>query len=172
MVKIADCGGYELFEDGPRLLFVQRATGAYSVGLFVLGLLVFILGVNGVLQIAIASSGGSAVAGVILLVLAVGAGAVIPLVLKAKRAQEAQPIDACVTLVVDRAQGVVADRAGRALAPLQGVIFRSAFQVGSSSRALEICYAGQAHVIARGSPFSGSIEGMSAALQQRGFRVS
>ncbi len=173
MVKIATCGGYELHEDGPRLSFVHRSTGAYPVALFVLGLLTFILATNGVLLVVLSANGqGTLIAGLILLVVAVGAGALIPAVLRRKRAREALPVASFVTLVLDRAQGAVTDATGRPLAPLQGVIFRPAFQMASSSSALEICYGGQAHTIARGSPFSGSIDGMSEALRQRGFHVS
>ena len=114
MVKIATCGGYELHEDGPCLSFVHRSTGAYPVALFVLGLLTFILATNGVLLVVLSANGqGTLIAGLILLVVAVGAGALIPAVLRRKRAREALPVASFVTLVLDRAQGAVTDGTGR-----------------------------------------------------------
>jgi hypothetical protein len=76
-----------------------------------------------------------------------------------------------VLLVLDRAQGAVCTGEGRPLAPLAGIVVREAYQLGSSSKALEVACSAGVFTIARGSPFSGSIDDIAHALRQRGFQV-
>lgn len=173
MKTLAVCGGYELIEEGPRLLFVERGTDAHAIALFVLGLLALILGANGILQVGLwAGGGGHPVAGLVL-----GLGAVLSAVLfvalwRARKVKAGRPLERHhVALAIDLGQGALVDGNGRPLAGLDGVVFRSVFQVASSSRALELCYRGGTRVVARGSPFTGSIHGFVEVLQQRGFRV-
>ncbi len=171
---IATCGGYELLEDGPRLLFVQRGTGGYDIALFVFGLLVFIGSGNAVVQIVLAAQ-GTVPPIVAVIMTAIVALFVVALVLvvcgrRARKARAANELP--VILILDRQQGAVCDAGGRAIAPLSGAVVREAFQLGSSSKALEIACGAGVFTIARGSPFSGSIDDIAHALRQRGLRVS
>ncbi len=173
MKTLAVCGGYELIEDGPRLLFVHRGTDAYAIALYVTGLVAFIVGANGIGQVAFAVSGrGHLVAGLILVLVASLAVWLFVFLWKAKKAKAErglEPQNIC--LAIDLAHGALLDAGGRPFAALEGVSFRSVFQVASSSRALELCYSGGTRIVARGSPFTGSIAGFVAVLRQRGFRV-
>lgn len=173
MKTLAVCGGYELIEDGSRLLFVHRGTDGYAIGLFVIGLLAFILGTNGVVQVAMALDGnGHLVAGIVLGLFALAAVGVFVVLWRAKMAKAGRGLDRqMVSFAIDQAQGALVDADGRPFAALQGVVFRPVFQLASSSKALEVRYAGGTMIVARGNPFTGSIEGFVGVLRQRGYRV-
>lgn len=173
MMTIARCGGYELVEVGPRLHFVDRDIGAHTIALFVLGLLAFITSVNGVLQLALSFDGGGiALLGAVLLVVGVGFGWVTHLVARARRARLALPASGLRLIVaLDRERGTIEDGHGRVFGPLAGARFRRAFQIGSSSRALELAYVGGSIVVGRGSPFHGGVDELEDALRARGFVV-
>jgi hypothetical protein len=165
---IATCGGYEMVEVGPRIYFIDRGTGGYAIALFVLGLLTVIASVNGIVQLGM----GNLMAG--LIIGAVGAvfGAVFALVLRARRARLALRWDQNPTIAfIDRETGSAHDPAGQALAPLTHVAFAPVFQIASSSQALAMKLPRGEIVIARGSPFSGSIDDFTDALRARGFRA-
>ncbi len=168
MMRIAVCGGQELYEDGPRLYFVDRGTSIVSTMMFVAALFTLIPLGNGVAQLAM----GNVIAGAVLCGVGALCGAGLWALAGARRKSAARPVADFIQLVLDRQAGLVTDRDGRPLAPLQGVMFRRAFQATSSSRALEICYGGQSVAVARGNPFAGSIEGFAEALRTRGFHVS
>jgi uncharacterized membrane protein len=173
---IARCGGFELLEDGPRLIFVDRGTSWFGVALFVVGLLAFITSGNGVLWVVLSIGGNRDALVPALILLPLGALFVTAFVLlwkaKARRAKDPAPTPDQVLMIADRAQNALTDAAGRPFAPLDGAVFRSAMQLGSSSSCLEVGFAGGTRVIARGSPFSGSIDDMQDALRARGLRVA
>lgn len=165
---IATCGGYEMVEDGPRIYFIDRATNGHAVALFVLGLIAVIGGVNGVVW---AASRQLLLAAILLGVAAVFAG-IFALVLRARRRRAALPWHELPRLAsIDRQTGAAHDDQGRAIAPLQQVVFAPVFQIGSSSKALALRHPGGSIVIARGSPFSGSIHDFIDALRVRGLAV-
>ncbi len=173
MSTIARCGGYELVEDGARLVFVDRAIGAHTIAIYVLALLSFITGANGLLQLALSSGGGGiALLGAALSALGVALGWVSWLVLRARRARLALPASGLrVIVALDRQRGTIEDAQGRAFGPLASARFRRAFQIGSSSQALELAYAGGSLVVGRGSPFHGGVDELEDALRARGFVV-
>lgn len=172
---IATCGGYELIEDGPRLLFVNRGSSWYSVALFVVGLLAVITSANGVFWLVAGLSSDGGGFGVALALLPLAAVFVTVFILlwraQARSAKEGFRSEHII-LVADRARNALTDSGGRPLASLDGAVFRSAMQVTSSSRCLEVIFAGGAQVVARGSPFSGSIGGFQKALRERDLRVT
>ena len=165
---IATCGGYEMVEVGPRIYFIDRETHGYAIAMFVVGLLTLMVGVNGFFQLML----GRVAAGVILGAAAAGLVVVFGVVLRARRARLALRWDAMPPLAyLDRATGTVHDASGRTLAHLAQVAFAPAFQMTSSSQALEMRYPGGSIVIARGSPFSGSVGTFIDALRARGQRA-
>ena len=165
---IARCGGYEMVEVGPRIYFIDRRTGGYVIALFVLGLLTGLTGINGVVQVAM----GNAIAGLILGALGAVFGAVFALVLRLRRGRLALRWDAEPPIAfIDRETGSAHDGGGQALAPLTHVSFAPEFQMTSSSPALAMKLPKGSIVIARGSPFTGSIDDFTDALRARGLRA-
>lgn len=173
MPTIARCGGYELVEDDARLVFVDRAIGAHTIAIFVLALLSFITGANGALQLALSFGGGGiALLGAVLVASSVALGWITWRVVVARRARLALPASSLrVIVVLDRQRGTIEDAQGRAFGPLASARFRRAFQIGSSSQALELAYAGGSLVVGRGSPFHGGVDELEDALRARGFAV-
>lgn len=173
MSRIAECNGFELLEEGPRLLFVERRTDNLLIAIFVAVLVAVLTSMNAFFQIVLAISGKGFPG--LAAILALVAAAAVTLAVYLNRARKARmagpPKPHQIALVIDRDQGAIVDAAGQTVAPLDGVMFRSVFQVGSSSKALELCFAGGTRIIARGSPFGGSVEELIGPLRQRGFRV-
>jgi hypothetical protein len=167
MNRIATCGGYELYEDGPRLVFVERPTGGIDIALFVVGLLTLITGVNGVVWAV-----QLATPALVLLPIALVFGGIFALLWRWRRSTKQRPPgDLPALLILDRAQNAVCNGSGQPIAPLQGAVVREAFQLASSSKQLELACSAGTFSIARGSPFSGSIHDIADALRQRGIRV-
>jgi len=165
---IATCGGYEMVEVGPRIYFIDRGTGAHAIALFVLGLLVGLTGINGVVQLSL----GNVIAGLIIGGVGGLFAAVFVLVLRARRRRLALRWDQHAPLAfIDRQTGSAHDGAGQPIAPLAQVAFAPVFQIASSSQALAMKLPGGEIVIARGSPFSGSIDDFTDALRARGLRA-
>jgi hypothetical protein len=174
VTTIATCGGYELIEDGPRLVFIDRGTNPYDIAMYVLVLLLAVLGFNGLLQGLLALGGeGSGVLSIVLLLAAGLVAAGLVAVMRARRLEKQKPPSvAHPILILDRHLGAVCDGWGRPVAPLEGAVVRPALQFGSSSQALEVACAVGTFVVARGSPFSGSIHDIADALRQRGIPVA
>jgi hypothetical protein len=165
---IASCGGYEMVEVGPRIYFIDRGTSAHVIALFVLGLVTGIVGLNGVAQIAL----GNVALGLIMAAVGGVFGTVFALVLRARRARLARRWDEHSPLAyIDSQTGAAHDGAGHPLAALSFVAFAPVFQIASSSQALAMNYPGGSIVIARGSPFSGSIDAFTYVLRARGLRA-
>lgn len=172
---VATCGAFELIEDGPRLVFIDRATNGIDIGIFVVGLLTFILGSNGVVWTVLAITGRDGTFALMgagfLAVVAILVTVLVALV-RARRRRRSAPLgEQRILLVLDRAQGAVCTGEGRPLAPLAGIVVREAYQLGSSSKALEVASSAGVFTVAQGSPFSGSIDDVAHALRQRGFPV-
>lgn len=168
MKRIATCGGYQLYEEGPRLVFLNRGTGCFGIATYVAGLIGLVTGGNGVVWLV---NGAPVPAAVLLVVCAASVCAAVFMWKHSRSVESAPPSIQSATVVVDREKLVITDGAGRVLGPLEGASFQSVFQAASSSRALELSWRGGSEVVARGSPFTGSIEAMVAALASRGMRV-
>jgi hypothetical protein len=173
MRLLAESAGYVLLEDQSKLHFATRATNAGAVAVFVLALVTSILGINGVVQLVLWHAGhGSAIAAAVLL----GVAAVSALCLwRARRwlrVCRARPVEGLGRIAtVDFECQALLDPTGRVLAPLSEVRFQLVMQMASSSRALAACWNGGQIVVARGSPFAGSVALIREALRQRGLRA-
>ncbi len=110
--------------------------------LFVLGLVSFILVLNGVVQIFTL---GPVIGAVFLGVGALVGGAFFWVL---RRRRRASPAPLQVVLVFDRRDGVLRNAAGGALAPLAHVTFQRQFQATSSARAFACVWPGGSVVIA------------------------
>jgi hypothetical protein len=165
---IATCNGYEMVEDGPRIYFLDRATSGFTIALFVLGLITAIAGVNGVVW----ALSRQLLLGAILLGAAGAFAGIFTLVLRARRRRGSRAWNEVGALAfIDRQTGAAHDGAGQAVAPLGHVAFAPVFQLGSSSKALALKHPGGSIVIARGSPFGGSIDDFIDVLRARGLTV-
>ncbi len=166
---VASCGTTDLVEDGALLRFVERGGGGLSVAVFVTGLVGALTGLNAVF-LGLQGFPAPAVAALGAVAVVCVAGCV--LALRARRAHAQRPLHSLpVVLVLDRARGVACEADGRPLASLHDVVFRPQMQLASSSSALAASWPGGVRVVARGSPFTGSVDPMRDALQARGFRV-
>lgn len=167
---LASGSGVGIYEQGERLLVVDRRTGSLYVAAFVLALLAFVAAVNGVIQMALSPRGEGSL-GLGLVMLSVGGLAAVPLyavVDRIKRRHRQGPTAARTVAVFDLAAGELRDGAGRALAPLGQVRLRRRMQLGSSSPKLVAEWGGERLLLARGNPFAGGIAELEDALRRRG----
>lgn len=154
-----------MIEDGPRIYFIDRGTGPHLIGLFVVGLIAFITGANALVMLAV-----NIVVAAVMLVVAIVSGGVFMAVWKARRKRMTMPWNQAGLLAyVDRQTGLAHDASGRPLAQLAQVSFAPEFQLTSSSKSLALRHPGGTIVIARGSPFGGSIHDFTDQLRARGF---
>ena len=171
---IARASGVALIEQDRRIHAVQLGTRwAYTAG-FVVGLLAFILGAFGVVQIvmALVGAGGLWVVGLVFATIATVCAAVLWLIIKYVRGRHGAALgELPISLVFDLPGGQLCDGAGRAIAPLAEVRVRFRFQVTSSSRALEVCWNGGSIELVSGNPFAGGLGAIVDALQSRGISV-
>lgn len=175
VVQVLDeTGGFVLYREDQRLVFVDRGTRWTVWTRFVLGLITGIVGINAVVQLALIPSGqGVLVAGLILGFVAAATGFAFSRVHRHAKREASKPLSEFTPLlVVDLAQQALVDRSGQVLAPLAGASFHKVFQVTSSARALECRWPGGRMTVARGGGMGvAGVDGALAALQQHGVRV-
>lgn len=172
---LTDVAGHVLYEDGPRLVFVDRKTGWTFWARFVLGLVTVIVGLNGVAQLgmALTDNGGILIFGVIATgVAAVGLFALVTLHRWVK-SRARQPIsDFRPIVVLDRERNVLMGPEGQTIAALQDVYFAKAFQFTSSAPGLMCRWPGGRAIVSRGRAMGlGGVDDTVSALRQRGLTV-
>jgi hypothetical protein len=175
MRALADNGRFVLAESEGRLLFLERRGLIPAWAIFVVGLLTVIFAINGGLLLWFGALAGDARLGVGLGMLVAGllAGWGCAALVRRRRARNQRGLDPSEAIVVlDRPAGVLRDRAGRVLAPLDQVRFVRRMQLTSSSRALHAVWPGGDWAVYRGDPFAGGIEDATGALAQRGVPVA
>ncbi len=171
---LTEAAGHVLYEDGHRLVFVNRGTGWTFWLRFVLGLVTFIVGANGVAQLVLGSMGkGFVLAGVILLFVAGLGGAGFVAVHSWVKTQAKRPLtDFPPVVVIDRQTHWLLGPGGEQLAPLNTVVFSPEFQFTSSAPALAACWPGGKRIVHRGGAMGLSgIGGAQDALRARGLRA-
>jgi hypothetical protein len=173
--QLAVSSGVGLRQEGELLHFVRLGTRAWVLAAFVLGLLALILLLNGLVQVALAFSGGNGqpLAGGVM----AGVGGIVALAATRcwglKRAHEALPTSALRKLAtLDLGNQTLLDGKGRVLARLSDVRFERRFQVTSSSRRLVVCWPEGELPLVNGDPFAGGLWAIQSALESRGFRIS
>jgi len=160
---LAVSSGIALVDDGRALWVVDRGTGWMATAVFVSAL---VTGIGLLGGVAILITVG--LAGLAPLLLGVFGAAVLVMFIQMKRRREQAPPEALTVLcVVDLAHGQLKDAHGRPLAWLNQVQLKRAFQIGSSSPALEAHYPGGKLILVRGNPFAGSIDDVEHVLRQR-----
>jgi len=160
---LAESSGIAVVEHRGALWVVDRKTGWTSTAIFVTGLVagIGLLGGFSILFTVGLAGLGPMVVGVL--------GVVgLVLLVRWKRRQEQAPLQSLPVLCAfDPRQGAVTDAAGRPFAHLQQVELARAFQVTSSSPALELRYPGGKLLLVRGNPFGGGIDDVEHVLKQR-----
>lgn len=167
---IAECGARILFEKGNELVVADRGDQWTFTTIFVLALVGFIVGLNGLLQLLLATTGdsGSFAAGIV--ATAVGGVATFALtrVFALRKRNRARPLDALeVVARFDLTDQTLRAPDGAVVASLTSVSLKRRFQIGSSNRMLVAAHPGGDVVIARGNPFAGDVGDMQDALTQR-----
>lgn len=163
MRVIASCNDRVLCERGHDLVIARRPGGVSVTVLFVLALVAFIVGVNGVFQLVQALRGLSPWP-IPLVMLTVTALAAFGFALAYRKRRRDAALPLVPELVVDPHHGVLRDAGGQVIAPLAQVRFERQLQLGSSSAALACRWPGGALVIARGNPFGESVDEVADAL--------
>jgi hypothetical protein len=171
---IARASGVALVEQEGKLHAVELGTAwAYTAG-FVLGLITFIFGAFGAVQLVMALVGSSGILllGLVFLPIAALGAAGLWLVVRYVRRRNAAPLGALpVRLVFDLSAGTLCTGDGQLIAPLASVKVHHKFQVTSSSRALEVTWSGGSTELVGGNPFAGGIGPIEDALRSRGIAV-
>ena len=167
MAVIARCNGTVLVEHGRHIGVVAQGKSWLGTSVFVLALLTLIAVVNGVVQLLLQPGVGA-----VILVGALAPGWFALRLLRLRKAQRAAPAAEVPWLIFDLEGRVLRDHAQTVLAPLDQVVVKQALQLASSSSALRVELPSGAIVIARGSPFGDSVDGMLEALRIRGIKTA
>lgn len=160
---IAESSGVALVERGATWWVVDRGTQAASTALFVLALVAGIGLVAGGVLTATVGLGG-------LVPMALGVLAAVGLVAVRgwkRRREAAAPEQLSTVCGFDFGRGALVDPVGRPICALAQVRLHRAFQLTSSSPALELHQPAGKLVLVRGNPFGGGIHDVEHALQQR-----
>ncbi len=168
---LAEASGVALRQRGQQLLFVDLGTNWVYTTAFVLGLLTFILGVNGIVQLGLAIAGeGILLLGVALTIAASLFGFALYKLVRRVPTQRQKPSEALkVLLILDAQSRQVLASDGTALASFDQIRFVKRFQFGSSSPALAIEWPHGTRVLVRGNVFAGGIQAFLDVLSQQGF---
>lgn len=175
MTILTESAGHVLYEDGPRLVFINRGTGWTFWLRFVFGLVAFIFIMNGIAQVFLGASGQNwafILAAVFLFFgLAAAAGFVATFRWANKRAARSlssfEPI-----VIIDRHHHALLDARGNYLAQLTDVLFTKEFQFTSSAPALACRWPGGCAIVHRGGAMGlTGVEGAIEALRHRGLRA-
>ncbi len=160
---VAESSGIAVVEQGGTLWVVDRKTGWVSTAIFVTGLnagigllggfaLLFTVGWAGLIPMLF---GGLGVVGLMA-------------ILRWKRTREAAPLTSLPVLcALDPNRRAVTDASGQAFASFEQVELKRAFQVASSSPALELVHPGGKILLVRGNPFGGGIDDVEHVLRQQ-----
>lgn len=161
-MALARCNGTILVDDGGKLGIVESGGGWIGTAIFVALLLAVLPAMSGVAMILADQPAGFAMVAVSVL-----AAAAAVVLVQRKRRDQAATTHPAPWLVFDVPAGVVRDRTGAVLGPIDQVRLVRVGQLASSSRALA-AYCPAKIVIARGTPFGDSVEQLEHALRSRG----
>ena len=156
-------------DDGAiRVVVEDLGMGWVATTTFVLGLLMFILGVNGLILLGfgLAGTDGTALGGAILLSVTGVLLVALKRVVGIRRAKLAGDVDdSRVVAVVDLGSGMLRDGDGNALVAWEEVTLRTRMQMASSAPALKATWpTGELHLVS-GNVFAGGIADVESALR-------
>lgn len=170
MHVIAEASGTRLVERGGQWLALDMATGALSIVVFVLGLITFIGGINGIVWLAtgLANAGGHVLGGLVVIAIAGLVGFALSRAVMALRRRRSAPNDQLpIKVIFDFDRGQLLNSQGAPLAPLTAVRVDRRLHIGSSAPRLVACWPGGAVEIVKGSPFAGGVSEIESALKAK-----
>jgi len=168
---LVQSGGYAIYEEDGRLLFANLGTGWMWNAGFVLALLVFIVGMNGIIFIGLGLAGVADVPPAWVGGVFLGIASVLALLLRSlfRVTRRVRPLDRRrVVAIVDIPGGRLLDGSERPLASLSEVRFGRALQLTSSAPSLAARWSGGRRIIAQGNFFAGGNAALEAVLRERG----
>lgn len=161
---LAEAGSVVVVEDGPRVLVVERNTGALTTVAFVLGVLALVFGGFGLVTLVASSDVSAAVSAGGIVVGLAAAGAVVATRRAIQRQHDRPLTEQPPIAVFDRERQVLLDAGGQTVAPLSEVEIRSKMQATSSSPKLVAATPNGDVLLARGNPFSGGLGDLESVL--------
>lgn len=160
---VAESSGIAVVQQDGTLWVVDRKTGWVSTAIFVTGL-----------NAGIGLLGGFSLlftvgwAGLFPMLFGVVGVAGLLAILRWKRSREAAPLESLTVLcAVDPSRRAITDASGQPIASFDQVELKRAFQVTSSSPALELHHPGGKILLVRGNPFGGGIEDVEEVLKKQ-----
>jgi hypothetical protein len=168
---LAKASGYAIYKQNDRLYFTNLGTAWIYTTRFVLGLLTFILGVNGIIQLVLSLTGSS---GILLLgIILTGIALLLFFLFRyinglLKQKNDRSLTDQDILCMIDLKDSTLLDASGNVLAELDQVTMCKKMQITSSSPALELNCAGNAITIINGNPVAGGIAPYLTILKQYG----
>ena len=169
-VRLAESSGIALIEQDGRLLVADQGIAWTWTASFVLGLVGFIFGLNGLAQLLLwlLSGEGILLVGLIFLPLGLlGLGGVAAL-WQRRRRRRALPPDALRLIAsFDLRAGVLRDGRGEERCRLGDVRLVRRFQFTASAPCLAAVWPGGSLVLVRGNVFAGGIGAVEGALRER-----
>ena len=167
MVVLARSAGCVVVRDGDRVILADKGTQGLAIGIYVSGLLAFVLGVNGLLQVVMSVVGPMRfpVLGVVFLGIAAVPASILVLLVRVFRRRRDAPIHPeHIRCVVDQDRGIVLASDGSTLGAIDECRLARTFQLTSSSRALVLDTPRCRILLAAANPFSGSVKPLAEAL--------
>lgn len=171
---LAQASGVVVAQDGANVVVVDRRLRGLATTVFVLAVLTFITGVQGIL-FAVGAAGTEQAARTVAVVLmgaAVVTGGLLAVAIRAVVTRRRRPLsDYQPVATFDLSAGQLRDGTGRTVAPLDQVRLAKRMQLTSSSPKLVAETPGGTLLLARGNPFAGGLgnlrEVLAAHLPQR-----
>lgn len=169
MEQLTEASGVGIYSDGERVFVIDLGTVQLHTAVFVLGLLAFILGVNGSLMLAGVMGGGPVVVvGIVLVAVSVLCGCGIHRLVKLIRHRRSHPNERAPIVILDLATRRLCGPDGQPMAPLSEVSRQLKFQMGSNSRQLVLIGPMGTVLLARGNPFAGGLGNLEGVLARFG----
>lgn len=171
MIKLAESSGTVIYDSGNKLYISQKPSQWTTTGLFVTGLLSFILIANGILQLFVFKSVNSSfsAAGIILSLLGIFFIFIFWRILTHRKKINAIPFDKLKTIcVIDFTNNNLLDSEQTILSSLDNVKLDRKMQFASSSPALIFKWNKNKLLLVKGSPFAGGVAAVEGALISKG----
>jgi hypothetical protein len=172
MTQLAASSGTVIYENENRLYIAKKPAQWTAIALFVMGLLAFILMVNGLLQLFVFKMNTPAPnAGLMLTALGVFFALIFWRIMAYRKKINALPFNelSCIC-IIDFAANNLLDGQQNLLAPLKDVALMRKMQFTSSSPELVLKWNKNTLSVVQGNPFSGGISAIEKALISKGIK--
>jgi len=162
-MMILDCNGAQAWRRGDRLLIGFARTSWPTTTRYVAALVTFIVGANGIAQVAL----GNGLFGLIAMLVAGGTAWLTVWAHRRVRASDPAPPKK-LQIIIDTKEKLLLDGIGTPLIGIGQARAHRRFQLGSSSSKLVVVWPSGAITVARGNPFGSSVDDMQQLLVRAG----